>query len=147
MTSSRSKDILLPIIGKARAEEFSQLRLPTRIEILQRYIYFFKIAKTTKSGAANSTSLEVINLWKKVADGSTSNYTCYKTLKSVKSKLQNMWNQYNRIRLSLRANRKRSNKAIAQEQDFKNKLHTLFDISKPDAKEHLKDKDFLFLQD
>ena len=60
-----------------------------------------------------------------------------------------MWNQYDRIRLSLRPNRKRSNKAIAQKQDFKNKLHTgtLFDISKPDAKEHLKDEDFLFLQD
>ena len=88
-------------------------------------------------------------MWKKVADGSTSNYgsTCYKTLKSLKSKLQNMWNQYDRIRLSLRPNRKRSNKAIAQEQDFKNKLHTLFDISKSDAKEHLKDEDFLFLQD
>ena len=38
MTSSRSKDVLLPIIGKARAEEFSQLRLPTRLEVLQRYI-------------------------------------------------------------------------------------------------------------
>ena len=147
MTSSRSKDVLLPIIGKARAEEFSQLRLPTRMEVLQRYIYFFKIAKTTKSRAANSTSHEVINLWKKVADGSTSNCTCYKTLKSVKSKLQNMWNQYDRIRLSLRPNRKHSNKAIAQEQDFRDKLHILFDISKPDAKEHLKDEDFLFLSD
>ena len=77
MTSSRSKDVLLPIIGKARAEEFSQLKLPTRLEVLQWYIYFLKIAQTTKSRAANSTSLEAINLWKKVADGSTSNYTCY----------------------------------------------------------------------
>ena len=49
--------------------------------------------------------------------------------------------------MSLRPGRKRSIKAIAQEQDFKNKLHTLFDTSKPDAKEHLKDEDFLFLQD
>ena len=58
-----------------------------------------------------------------------------------------MWNQYDRIRLSLRQGRKRSNKAIASEQHFKNKLRTSFDISKPDAKEHLKDEDFLFLQD
>ena len=134
MTSCRSKDVLLPIIGKARAEEFSQLRLPTSLEVLQRYIYFFKITQTTKSSAANSTSPEVINLWKKVADGSNSNYTYYKTLKSVKSKLQSMWNQYHRIRWSLRPGPKRSIKAIAQEQDFNNTLHTLFDISKPDAK-------------
>ena len=69
-----------------------------------------------------------------MADGSTSNYTCYKTLKSVKSKLQNMWNQYDRIKLSFRPSRNRSIKAVAQEQDFKNKLHTLFDIPKPDPK-------------
>ena len=63
-----------------------------------------------------------------MADGFTSNYTSHNTLKSVKSKLQNMWNQYDRIRLNLRPGRKRSIKAVAQEQDFKNKLHTSFDI-------------------
>ena len=38
ITSSRSKNVLLPFIGKVRAGEFFRLRLPTSLEVLQRYI-------------------------------------------------------------------------------------------------------------
>jgi len=85
MTSSRSKDVNLPIIGRARGEPFSQLKLLTNGEVLQRYIYYLKVLKVTKNEAMNFTCDEVVDLWKKVSDGCARNYTCYKTIKSVKT--------------------------------------------------------------
>ena len=46
---------------------------------------------------------------------------------------------------SLRPGRNRSNKAIAEEEKFKENLPILFDISRSDAKVHLSEEDFFFL--
>ena len=37
-------------------------------------------------------------MWKKIADGSTPNYKCYKSTNSTKTALQNLWNQYQKLR-------------------------------------------------
>ena len=147
MMSCRSKDVDLPVIGKARAEAFLQSRLPTSREVLQRFIYYLKVTKTTQNEAINITCDEVICLWKKIADGSTTNYKCYKSTNSTKTALQNLWNQYKKIKTSLRPDRQRSKKAITEEREFNEKLNKLFDISKPDVKVHLSREDLVFLQD
>ena len=65
MIASTSKHVNLPIIGKARTEPFSQLKLPTNGEVLQRFIYHLKVLKISKNKATNVACDEVVNSWKK----------------------------------------------------------------------------------
>ena len=101
MIASRSKQVNQPITEKARTKPFSQLKLPTNGKVLQRFIYHLKVPKLSKNKATNVTCDEVVNLGKKVSNGCISNYTCYKTINSIKTTSQNLWNRYMNIKTSL----------------------------------------------
>ena len=72
--------------------------------------------------------VKVADLWKKVSDRYVSNYTCYRTINSIKTTLQNLWNRNMNIKTSLRPARNHSIKAIAHEDKFTENLPFLFDI-------------------
>ena len=61
---SRSKHANLPIFGKARTEPFSQLKLPTNGEVLQRFNYRLKVVKLSKNIATNVTYDKDVDLCK-----------------------------------------------------------------------------------
>ena len=81
-----------------------------------------------------------------IADGSTPNYMCYKSTNSIETALQNLWNEYKKIKTSLSPDRQRSKKAIS-ERKFNKNLIQLFDISKPDVKELFVEENRVFLYD
>ena len=62
MIATRSKRVNLPIIGKARTESFSQLKLPTNGEVLQRFIHYLKVLRLIKNKATNVTYDEVVEV-------------------------------------------------------------------------------------
>lgn len=87
MTSLRSKDICLPIIGKPKAEALSSLRLPTNREVLQRLLYFTKVQKKKRSDSVNLTYEEIIGLWGKIAGQTAKGYNCFQSVNTIKKKL------------------------------------------------------------
>ena len=74
MISLRSKDVSLPIIGKPRSEALSMLKLPTNRDVLQRFTFFMKVEKNTRSQSVNQTCAEIVALWEKIAGQTSKSY-------------------------------------------------------------------------
>lgn len=86
MTSLRSKDISLPIIGKP-TEALSTLRLPTNQDVLRRFTYSLKVQKVKRSIAVQVTCAEVMTLWQKIAGKATAGRAYYLSMPTIKKKL------------------------------------------------------------
>ena len=80
----------------------------------------------------------------KVSDGYVSNYTCYRIINIIKTTLQNLWNRYVNIETILLPGQNRGNAAIVEEEKFTENLPLLFDITRADAKKHLREEAFFF---
>ena len=143
MASLRSKDLIFPWIGKPRDKVLSQLQLPTSRDVLQRFLHYLKIENLSRSIAVQKTHEEIDFLWKKVSGETTPGYTCYLSKNAVKNKINKLWDTYKRIQKISPSNPKYKD----EKGTFVSALDTLFDISKPDAKERLTDEDYKFLKD
>ena len=59
MVSTRASDLELPLLGKSR-EMGSPLKLPTNLEVMQRFLHYFKYEKLSKQKSISRTCDEVI---------------------------------------------------------------------------------------
>ena len=59
MVSTRGSDLEFPLLGKPR-EMLSPLKLPTILEVMQRFLHYFKYEKLSKQKSINRTCDEVI---------------------------------------------------------------------------------------
>ena len=93
MVPTRSADIAFPLIVKPIERLFS-LKLPTNLEVMQRFLYYFKCDKLSKQKSINRTSDEVALLWQKIAESSTPGYTCYLSVNAIKTRINTLWEKY-----------------------------------------------------
>ena len=96
MVSTRSSDLTFPLIDKPK-DGLPSLKLPTNLDVMQRFLYYFKCENLSNQKSINRTFDEVVLLWKKVAEGSTGGYTCYVSLNTIESKLSKLWENYRTI--------------------------------------------------
>jgi len=142
---SRSKTVEFAFIGKPLDDGFSPLRLSTNKDVLRRFFFYFKIKKMLEQNSGNQTATEIIELWKKVADGATPGYNCFQSMNTVKKKLNKLLGQY---RLAIKTGKNPSGKAEVQhKENFQTIQDVLFDISKSDIKEKLSKDDYEFIVD
>ena len=146
MVSTKASDLQFPHLGKPREMLFS-LKLPTNLEVMQRFLHYFKYEKLSKQKSINRTCDEVILLWKKVADGSTPDCICYMTLHTVKAKMTQLWEEYRATQAWGERCLDKQTNASAYAAQYKEKLNTLFDIAKPDFEHKLCEEDWKFIQD
>ena len=143
MVSTRSADVAFPLIGKP-IDRLSSLKLPTNLEVMQRFLYHFKCDKLSKQKSINRNCDEVILLRQKVAEGSTPGYTCYLSVNSIKTRINTLWQEYRRTQAWGKRSSEEQSKAS---KNFKEKLESLFDIAKPDIEFRLCEDDWKFVQD
>ena len=143
MVSTRSADVAFPLIGKP-IDRLSSLKLPTNLEVMQRFLYHFKCDKLSKQKSINRTCDEVVLLWQKVAEGSTPGYTCYLSVNSIKTRINTLWEEY---RTTQAWGKRSSEEQSKASKNFKEKLESLFDIARPDIEFRLCEDDWKLVQD
>ena len=89
MAFTRFADLEFPLIGKPKNHLFF-MKLPTNLNVMQRFLYYFKCERLSKQKLGNRTSDEAVLLWQKVAEGSTPGYSCYKNLNTIKSRINTL---------------------------------------------------------
>ena len=143
-TSTRSKDVEVCLIGKPKDQPFSQLKLPTKRAVLQRFLFYLKIQKKSRQDAVATTCSEIEFLWKKISGGSTpGGYACFQTKKTIK--LNKLWNEHRKI--EAQASKPPTKHGNTKKEQFDADLDTLFDIAKANIKEKLKEEDYAFVKD
>ena len=83
-------------IGAVSDNPFSGNKLPTNKEVIGRFLYYLKVEKYTVKQAMSESYDKVIAVWKKVADGATSGYTCNINRKTVLKKLNDLYEMLKR---------------------------------------------------
>lgn len=141
------EDVNLPIIGKARSKNFSSSVLPTTREVLQRFVFYLKVDKTTQRDAIISVWRELVAIWSKLAPSETPGYICCQGRSQISSKIEKLWKKYKRIQLKNDQDARKTERTIKELQEFETELSCLFDIAKRDVMEHLNEENRAFLED
>ena len=108
---------------------FSGNKLLTNKEGIGRFLYYLKVEKYIIKQAMSESYDEVIAVWKKVAHGATSGYTCYVSQKTVLKRLNDLYELLKRAEDPKSARTHRENWRLC--------VGNLFDISKNDKRPSL----------
>ena len=130
MVSIKSSDLTFSLIGKPK-DGLPSLKLPTNLNVMLRFLLYFKCEKLSKQKSINRTCDEVVLRWKKVAEDSTTGYT-------IQSKLSKLWENYRTIQACGKRSSDEKNKTS---DEYRQKLKSLFDIAKPDIEYKLSKMD------
>ena len=63
MVSTKSADLDFPLLGKLK-DRLSSLKLPTNLNMMQQFVYYFTCEQLNKQKSINRTCDEVVLLWK-----------------------------------------------------------------------------------
>ena len=145
MASSSRGDITKPktraktniwLIGPVNETIEQRTKLPTLRETLSVFFYYHKDQKENLKDSARLTVTEVIEFWQRAGIPTSRSYYVEKRLLKVHNEWQTLKKAINR----------RTEKQVANEEDFNEKLSKIFDIAHENAEELTplaEDRDFL----
>ena len=77
------------LFGKPK-DQLSFLKLPANLELMQRFLIYFKRDKLSKKNSLPGHVTKLFSRGLKVAGSSTAGYVCYMCLNTIKAKITNL---------------------------------------------------------
>ena len=121
------------------SEILSSTKLPSKKEVMALFFYYKEATKQTVREASHSTTNDVLEVWAKARIPT-------RLKKHVVEKVECLFHEYDKLKKNKENKAKRSESLLKKEEEWKDGLESLFDITHADAMKMIsmqEDREFL----